>query len=111
MKVMISQLMNGKSEEEIIKERERVIKKIKESGNEYIDTVYKEEADGEVKNKRIYYLGRSIEDMSKADIVYFMEGWREGLGCRVEHLICDLYGIEREYEGKGGVIDGYKGNK
>lgn len=38
-------------------------------------------------------LGMSIELMSDADLVVFAEGWQYARGCRIEHRICQDYGI------------------
>lgn len=44
-------------------------------------------------------LGESIADMGNADIVYFAEGWDLSRGCKIEHLVCEEYGIPYiEYE-------------
>lgn len=42
----------------------------------------------------LWYLGRSLELMSSADIVYFAKGWKKYRGCRVEHLAAREYDIK-----------------
>lgn len=42
----------------------------------------------------LWYLGRSLELMSSADIVYFAKGWKKYRGCRVEHLAAYEYNIK-----------------
>lgn len=42
----------------------------------------------------LWYLGRSLELMSSADIVYFAKGWKKYRGCRVEHLAAYEYDIK-----------------
>lgn len=42
----------------------------------------------------LWYLGRSLELMSSADIVYFAKGWKKYRGCRVEHLVAHEYDIK-----------------
>ena len=112
MRVMISQPMNGKSNEEIRKERAEIVKKIERKGFEYIDTVFEDEGKmNKIIHGGVYYLGKSIEKMAEADIVYFMKGWENARGCKIEHLICSQYRIICEYEGIGGIIDGYKSDK
>lgn len=88
MKVMISQPMRGKSHKQILEERESLITKIKEEGNEVIDTVLDI---GENKSP-IYYLGEAIKRMSEADAVIFMPGWNEARGCQIEHEVALKYG-------------------
>lgn len=96
MKIMISQPMNGKSEEQIRNERENIIKQIKENGDEYVDTVIAEEPPKD-SNTAMWYLAKSIEIMSKVDIVYFMRGWENARGCRIENKICQDYGKQTLY--------------
>lgn len=36
-------------------------------------------------------LGKSIEAMSKADMVVFMNGWEKSRGCIIEHEIVEKY--------------------
>ena len=42
----------------------------------------------------LWYLGRSLELMSSADIVYFAKGWKKYRGGRVEHLAAHEYDIK-----------------
>ena len=42
----------------------------------------------------MYYLAKSIEAMSEADIVIFANGWEETRGCRIEFEIAKQYGKE-----------------
>ena len=50
---------------------------------------------GEInKHIPVWYLGKSIQLLSQADIVYFGEGWDEASGCRIEHEIAKVYGID-----------------
>lgn len=96
MKIMISQPMNSKSEEQIRNERENIIKQIKENGDEYVDTIIAEEPPKD-SNTAMWYLAKSIEIMSKVDIVYFMRGWENARGCIIENKICQDYGKQTMY--------------
>ena len=40
---------------------------------------------------RIWYLGRSIQNMDKADYVCFHSHWRSANGCLVEHSAAEMY--------------------
>lgn len=42
----------------------------------------------------LWYIGKSLELMSTADIVYFTEGWERYRGCRIEHLAAYEYNIK-----------------
>ena len=86
-KIMISQPMRGKSEEQIRSERAQRVKKIEEKGNEVVDTIF-----------AIWYLAKSIDAISKVDAVMFMDGWQNARGCKIEHEICLQYGRTIMYE-------------
>ena len=89
MKIMISQPMNGKTEEQIRNERASLVKELEEKGYEVIDTIFAEKApDGDA---RLYYLAKSIEAMSKVDAIIFMPGWEKARGCKIEHEIAVKY--------------------
>lgn len=89
MKIMISQPMRGKTEEQIREEREALIKKLQEEGHEVLETVFE---DFDCYASPIAYLARSIEFLDKADAVVFMKGWQEARGCRIEYTIAVEYG-------------------
>lgn len=88
MKIMISQPMMGKSNKQIRKERESLIKTLESEGHQVVDTVL-DISDG---LSPVYYLGESIKKMSEADAVVFMPGWENARGCRIEHEIALEYG-------------------
>lgn len=97
MKVMISQPMNGKKESQIRLERQKVIKILEDLGWQVIDTIFTDEAPKSC-NPAIYYLSKSIEEISKVDAVMFMNGWGKARGCRMEHDICLYYEMPIMYE-------------
>ena len=89
LKIMISQPMKGKTNEQIRKEREELVKKLQEKGHEVVNTIFAEETpEGDA---RLYYLAKSIEAMSKVDAVIFMPGWEKARGCKIEHEIAVKY--------------------
>lgn len=93
-KLFISQLMNGKTDEEILRERITAIEIAKEKlGDdiEVIDTFYKDFPDG---TKPLEYLARSIKDLADADIACFAKGWQDKRGCKIEYQCASEYGIE-----------------
>ena len=97
MKVMISQPMNGKKESQIRLERQKVIKILEDLGWQVIDTIFTDEAPKSC-NPAIYYLSKSIEEISKVDAVMFMNGWEKARVCRIEHDICLQYETLTMYE-------------
>lgn len=90
MKIMISQPMRGKTNEQIRKEREELVKVLEGQGHEVLDTVF-EEAPKDT-DIAVYMLGKSIEFLSKADAVIFMKGWADARGCRIEYEVAKEYG-------------------
>lgn len=88
MKIMISQPMRGKTNEQIREERAELVKQLEKQGHEVIDTVL----DITENKSPIYYLSKSIELLDKADAVVFMKGWENARGCRIEHEVAQKYG-------------------
>ena len=98
MKVMISQPMAGKNDSDVKNIREEVTEKLKEMHIEVVDSFCTQDAPSDVYNPPVYYLGRTIANcMHSVDAVYFVDGWREARGCRIEHQICKEYGIKCLY--------------
>lgn len=88
MKIMISQPMAGKTNEQILDERKELVRELQNEGHTIIDTVL----DISENKSPIYYLAKSIELLDQADAVIFMKGWQNARGCRVEHFIALEYG-------------------
>lgn len=97
MKIMISQPMRGKTNEQIRAERERVIKELENMSYEVVDTIISEEPPKDC-DEAIFYLSKSVEYIGKVDCVYFMEGWEYARGCKIEHQIAVEYGKKVMYE-------------
>lgn len=96
MKVMISQPMRGKTEEQIKEERQKIVEKFNKMHIEVINTMFTEEAPEDC-NAAVYYLGKSISAMKDIDAIYMADGWREARGCRVENQVAREYGIKILY--------------
>lgn len=95
MKVMISQPMRGKTNEQIKEERVELVNSLTEEGYEVLDTVLESApADEDV---AIYCLSQSIRYLGKADMVVFMKGWEKARGCKIEHQVASEYGKEIKY--------------
>ena len=96
-KIFISQPMRGLTDEEILKKRNEIKKDIETKINaevEFIDS-FMQDYHGEINKKiKVWYLGKSIQLLSQADIVYFGKGWDEARGCKIEHEIAKVYGID-----------------
>ena len=91
MRIMISQPMRGKANEQIREERAELVEKLEMQGHEVVDTIFTEEMPIEC-DMAMYLLAKSIETMSKVDAVVFMKGWQEARGCRIEYQTAKDYG-------------------
>lgn len=94
MKVFISQPMKGKTNEEIKAERRRLIGKVRAlygDDIEIIDSFFENATAGA---RPLWFLGKSLELLSTADVAAFARGWRDARGCRIENICAIEYGIE-----------------
>lgn len=100
MKAMISQPMNGLTDEQIEAVRNKAITELQNGGYEVVDTFFKEGfKTGYIpSNKPVYYLAKSLEMMSQCNVVYFCKGWEYARGCKTEHEVAVAYGIPVLYE-------------
>lgn len=46
----------------------------------------------------LFKLGKSIELLSKADIIYFCKGWNKARGCKIEYMCASDYDIKIIFE-------------
>ena len=97
MKVMISQPMINRTDEDILNERKQIIDKFKNMHIDVIDTFYKDEIPADY-NPGICFLGKSIQEMAKVDALFMCDGWETARGCRIERQVAQDYGIKILYE-------------
>ena len=92
-KLFISQPMKGKTDEEILTERRKAVRSAERQLGEPIEVIdsFFQSAPADV--KPLWFLGKSLELLSGADIVYFAKGWQEARGCRIENTYAIEYGI------------------
>ncbi len=93
-KIFISQPMRGKTDDEIIAERKKAItvaKDILKDDVEVIDSFFQ---NAPAEANPLWFLGKSLELLSNADLVYFCDGWQDYRGCRIEHECAEEYGIK-----------------
>ena len=97
MKVFISQPMKGKTNEEILAVRNSIISEMGKKYNnvEIVDSFFE---NAPVDAKPLWFLGKSLELLSGADIAYFAKGWQDARGCRIECMCALEYGIKTEFE-------------
>lgn len=95
MKVFISQPMRDKTDEQIEQERDNAISyvynKLGETDVEVIDSFFKGAPHDA---KPLWFLGKSFELLSTADMAVFIGDWYKYRGCKMEYEACKEYGIE-----------------
>lgn len=104
-KIMISQPMAGKTEQEITETRNRFLGFAEEKNYVVINTLFTDawyypesmEKRGVV-HKPLCFLAKSLENMADCHIVYFAKGWENARGCAIEHEVAKQYGLEIIYE-------------
>lgn len=99
-RLFISQPMNGKTDEEILSVREKAIKSATNLLGEEVEVIDSFFKDAPSDAKPLWYLGKSLELLSTADVVYFAKDWDKYRGCRIENTCAIEYGIT--------VIEDYK---
>ena len=95
-KLFISQPMRGLTNEEILKAREEIRIRAEKTIGEPVELIdsFIEDYPGEInKSVPVWYLGKSIQLLAQADIVYFGGDWENARGCKIEHEIAKEYGI------------------
>lgn len=103
LKAMISQPMGGKSGKDILLIRTKVTQELEHFGYDVVDTWFNDEwafdhIGDDVKNKPLFYLAKSLEEMSKVDLVYFCKGYEDYRGCCIEHMAAEYYNLTIMYE-------------
>lgn len=93
MKIFISQPMKGKSNEVIKTQRELLIAKAKEQFGEDAEIIDSFFEDAPVEARPLWYLGKSLELLSTADVAVFAPDWEKARGCRIEMTCAIEYGI------------------
>ena len=92
-RLFISQPMRGKSDEQILKERQEAIEKAKEFFGEDVEVIDSFFQNAPADAIPLWFLGKSLELLSTADIAYFAKGWQEARGCKIENECAIAYGI------------------
>lgn len=97
-RLFISQPMRGKTNEEILAVREKAIESAERNLGEKVEVIDSFFKDAPVDAKPLWYLAKSLELMSTADVVYFCKDWDKYRGCRIENTCAVEYGIELAFE-------------
>jgi hypothetical protein len=93
-KLFISQPMRGKTNEEIMAVREKAIESAERELGEKVEVIDSFFKDAPVDANPLWYLAKSLELLSTADVAYFAKDWEEARGCRIENECAIEYGIE-----------------
>lgn len=96
MKVFISQPMHGKTGAEIKRERElATLSAVREYGSdvEILESFFED-----FNGNAVHFLGKSIALLGDADVALFLPGWKDARGCRIEHAVCEEYGIKIAFD-------------
>ena len=92
-KLFISQPMKGKTDDEILAEREKAIKSAERQLGEPVEVIDSFFQSAPADAKPLWFLGKSLELLSGADIAYFAKGWQEARGGKIENTCAIEYGI------------------
>ena len=93
-KLFVSQPMKDKTDNEILAERKKAIKKAEERLGESVEVIDSFFQSAPADARPLWFLGKSLELLSTADVAYFADGWTNARGCRIEHLCAVEYGID-----------------
>lgn len=93
-KLFISQPMRGKKDEEILAERKKAIESAERNLGEPVEVIDSFFQNAPADARPLWFLGKSLELLSTADIAYFAKGWEDARGCRIENQCAIEYGIE-----------------
>ena len=103
--VMISQPMGGKTDDEIVRTRDRAMIELEKMGYSTVDTLFSDQwysdnhfEEQGVVNRPLCFLAKSLEQMSRSCAAYFCKGWERARGCRIEHDAALAYGLVIIYE-------------
>lgn len=94
-KLFISQSMRGKTDQEILQERKKAVQEAEKLVGEPIEVIDSFFQSAPADARPLWFVGKSIELLSAADVAYFAPGWKEARGCKIEHECAKEYGIDR----------------
>ena len=92
-KLFISQPMRDKTDEEILAVRMKAKAEVEKMFGEEVEVIDSFFQGAPHDAKPLWFLGKSLQLLSTADIAYFAEGWHMYRGCRMEYNCATEYGI------------------
>ena len=100
-RVMICQPTTGRTKEEILEDRNRMIEIVERANcvvlnTAPIDEVYTIEKMEErgIMNFSLCDLAKSLEHMARCNIVCFCKGWQDSKECRFQYELAQAYGLK-----------------
>lgn len=92
--------MANKTDDEILKEREKAIKSAEEKLGEKVEVIDSFFQNSPPEAKPLWFIAKSLECLSTADVAYFAKGWENTRGCKIEYDCAIAYGIDLVIENK-----------
>lgn len=93
-KLFISMPMQGRSIEDINKEKDKILDSL---GRDYYRDISRFPEgftlQDEFETPDLAWLGMSLQYMADADCIYFAQGWHRARGCKIEHECALRYGV------------------
>lgn len=86
--------MRNKTDEQIEKERNDAIEHVKKVLGEDVEVIDSFFKGAPHDAKPLWFLGKSFELLSTADMAVFIGDWYKYRGCKMEYEACKEYGIE-----------------
>ena len=96
-KIFVSLPMRGIAIGEIKRRQKEIFNKFASPNWELLDTVTVDNNPEAIGND-LWYLGRSIQILGKADLIIFASNWKTARGCIVEMRVSEAYGIPAMFE-------------
>lgn len=88
------------SDEEIFAERNRLISNFKKKYSSEYDEIHVLDSwvSDDDEHNPMWYLGKSLEVLSKAHVIYMAPNWYENRGCKLERDAAEAYGCKVVYD-------------
>lgn len=109
-KLFVSVPMKGRTEEEIkasIQKMKKIAEVYEGEELELIDSYVEDNAPWKA-NPPVWYLGKSLEKLSEADIFIGIDDYYNWSGCYIERITAHRYGIKSYYVPGDLVISNYR---
>lgn len=84
-----------KTDEEILAVRRKAIKVAEKMIGEPVEIIDSFLQSAPVDATPLWFLAKSLELLSIADVAYFAPGWNDFRGCKIEHTCAVEYSIDR----------------